>query len=204
MKLNRSRPFGKIAGDVFIPDGCDRPALYEQDGRFFDAHDRLIVVGETASIVPSSDDDEVDGEAAPTMTVADLLRQADTMHWRTFKVAAGKVLGAECPATKATIIEALQAVQKEFDARAARRGKDRGTVAAPGRQPQSGLAASGVDLAAWGRGQRDYLWGEVRKAMKTEFGRAVTERDDAVDFLIQQGVITAGEARQDVIREAGE
>jgi hypothetical protein len=58
-----------------------------------------------------------------------------------------------------------------------------------------------VDLLAWARGQKEYLWGEVRKAIKAEFGRNVSERDDAVEFLIAQGKITANEARRDVLRE---
>jgi hypothetical protein len=100
------------------------------------------------------------------------------------------------------IIEALQAAQRGFDERAGRRK----TVHVAGEQitteRPSGLSKTGVDLAAWGRGQKEYLWGEVRKAIKSEFGRNVSERDDAVEFLIGEGIITSEEAREDVIREA--
>lgn len=193
MKLDRSKPFGKIAGDLFIPEGCDRPAAYEQDGMFFDAHDRLIEAGKSVSIVPNEDDDE----QLPT-NVADLLRAADTLHHNAFKKAAKAVLGPTCPAGKAAIIEALRAAQGELEARAEKRAKER-AAATPQVKP---TATSSVDLAGWARGQKEYLWGDVRKAIKLAFGRDVSERDDAVEFLIGQSVISAAEARQDVLRGA--
>tara|TARA_R110000868_G_C10889876_1_gene763509 strand:- start:261 stop:836 length:576 start_codon:yes stop_codon:yes gene_type:complete len=190
MLLNRMKSFGRISGDLFIPDGCDRPASFEQDGKFFDAHGRVIEPG-----VKIEEPPEEDHSPVPGTNVADLLHQAESMHWRKFKATAQEVLGPECPATKAAIIEALVAVQKEFDARGAKRARERG-------QPVPTTPSTGVDLAAWARGQREYLWGEVRKAIKGEFGRNVAERDDAVEFLIGQGVVTANEARRDVLREA--
>lgn len=197
MRLDRSRPFGKIAGDIFIPDGCDRPAVYEQGGLYFDAHDRLLEPGKTASIVPTDDDDDDLPEVE--MTVAELLRQADVLHWRKLKAHAIRVLGPDCPASKAQIIEALQEVQKEFDARLAKREK----AAAPRAvAPAAKKADGGVDLAAWARGQKEYLFGDIRKAIKAEYGRNVQERDDAVEFLVEQGVVYAEHARKDVIREA--
>lgn len=200
MKLNRMKAFGKITGETFIPDGADRPAFYEQDGRFFDAHGVLIetetaaTAGTGEAETAADDGAEVGADEMPTMTVLELLRTADTMSWRVFRSMAQKALGPDCPGTKAAIIEKLQEVQQEFDARAARKAKERG-------QPAPVAKSTGVDLGAWARGQREYLWGDVRKAVKAEFGRNVNERDDAVEFLIAQGVITAGEARRDVIRE---
>lgn len=196
MKLDRSKPFGKIAGDMFIPDGCDRPAHYEQAGMFFDAHDRVIEPGKSASIVPTEDDDD-DVVDAPEMTVAQLLQQADMLHWRKFKAHAAKVLGAECPASKSAIIEKLHEVQKEFDARLAQKKK-----AAPAPVVVAAtVAGKGVDLAAWARGQKEYLFGDIRKAIKAQYGRNVQERDDAVEFLVEQGVVYAEHARQDVLRK---
>ncbi len=193
MLLNRMKPFGKIAGDTFIPEGGDRPAHYEQDGKFFDAHGRLIEPGVSGAAPAVEEDDEPIGDL-PNMTVAELIKQADHMPWRQFKAAAQGMLGEGAPGTKATLIEALQAVQKEFDARAAKKAKERGQ---PAPKP-----TTGVDLSAWALGQREYLWNEVRKAIKAEYGRNVAERDDAVEFLISQGVVTASQARRDVLREA--
>lgn len=188
MKLDRSKTFGKIAGDQFIPDGCDRPAAFEQGGKFFDAHGRLIEPGVEVSIVPGDDDD---ADQAPAMTVAELLEKAQSLSIRQLRTEAARVLGPECPAGKVAIIEKLREAQQAFDSRHAKRRAQAPAVA---------TSTSGVDLAAWARGQKEYLWGEVRKEIKTKFGRNVSERDDAVEFLITQEVITAGEARQDVIR----
>lgn len=211
MRLDRTRPFGKIAGEIFIPEGCDRAALYEQDGRMFDAHDRLIEPGVTLAADPGkpkgTDVTVPPSGVTEVVTVADLLRQADSMHWRTFKKAAEGVLGATCPAGKAQIIEALRAAQREFDARAERKAASRPEIAdhddeVGGVAPPVQQASSGVDLSRWARGQQEYLWGDVRKAIKARYGRNVTERDDAVEFLVDQGLINAAEARQDVIRDA--
>ncbi len=188
MRLDRSRPYGKIAGEMFVPDGCDRPAAYEQSGQFFDAHDRLIEPGKTASIVPTEDDDLPDN-------VADLLRAADTLHHNAFKKAAKVVLGASCPSGKAAIVEALKAAQAELEARSAKRAKERAAAAAP----PAATAATAVDLSGWARGQKEYLWADVRRAIKLAYSRDVSERVDAVEFLIAHGALSAAEARQDVL-----
>lgn len=192
MKLDRSKPFGKISGEIYIPDGCDRPAHYEQAGLMFDAHDWLLEPGVPVSAYTEAADDEAEDDVE-ALTVAEVLRGADTMSARVLKAHAKRVLGDAAPTTKATIIEALQAAQAEFDARQAKKARERAPKAP---------VAKGVDLAAWARGHKEYLWGDVRKTIKAAYGRNVNERDDAVEFLIGQGVITANEARQDVIRAA--
>jgi hypothetical protein len=192
MRLDRSREFGRIAGEIYIPDGCDRPAAFEQDGKLFDVHDRLIEPGVPASIVPSDDGDD-GGAPDIDMTVAEILRQADGMQLRKFKGYASKILGADCPATKAAMIEALEARQKDIDASLARRAKNNTTVH---------IANSGVDLVAWAMGNKEYLFGDVRKAIRQTYGKNVTERDDAVEFLVERGLVYADHARKDVIREA--
>lgn len=52
-----------------------------------------------------------------------------------------------------------------------------------------------VDLVAWGRGEVEYLWGDVAKAFVDQYGRVVTNKRDAVDTLIEFGAIQPGEAR---------
>ena len=65
-------------------------------------------------------------------------------------------------------------------------------------EPPANGIVDGIDLAAWGRGKTDYLFGEVRKAVKKAYGAQLTERRDVVDLLIAQRVIAASEARADV------
>jgi len=53
VKLDRTRSFGKVT-PYWQPPEFDRPAAFEQDGRFFDVHDREIVPGRP--LVPNGAD----------------------------------------------------------------------------------------------------------------------------------------------------
>jgi hypothetical protein len=55
-----------------------------------------------------------------------------------------------------------------------------------------------VDLAAFGRGEVDYLEQELLEAIDGRFGWPATSRQDALEYLIERGVVTAAEARRDV------
>jgi hypothetical protein len=82
----------------------------------------------------------------------------------------------------------------------------------PGEPPEvvrGAGASTGVDLAAWGRGEREYALSEVRVAIDEyilgEIDKIVDARfvpvkgrRDAVQFLIDEGIIAADEARDDV------
>ena len=215
LKLDRSRDFGKIT-PAWQPDDCDRPAFYEQDNRLYDAHDRLIEPGKPlpVQVVPevTSEGDRAKG---PAMSPAELIRQADTLPWPQFHKGAKAILGKLCPPGKPAIVLALQEALTAYEARVAKRSSGAakgmtwdGMVGGPGEPPTAepapgpvAKANGGVDLAAWGRGQKDYLFGEVQKAIRTTLHRQVTERRDAVDFLIEAGVIQAAEARRDVMSD---
>ena len=54
---------------------------------------------------------------------------------------------------------------------------------------------SGVDLTAWAEGREDHLFGDVSAAINKRFNRIVTNREDAVEFLIENGVVTADRAK---------
>ena len=45
MKLDRTRSFARIVGELYTPADCDRPAHFQQDHRFFDSQDCEIVSG---------------------------------------------------------------------------------------------------------------------------------------------------------------
>lgn len=53
-----------------------------------------------------------------------------------------------------------------------------------------------VDLAAWGKGRAPYLFSDVQKAIREKFARQVSKKIDAVDLLIDEGVIPVVEAMQ--------
>jgi hypothetical protein len=69
--------------------------------------------------------------------------------------------------------------------------------------------STAVDLAAWGRGQREYPFDEVKLAIDEHILREIYKivdarfvslksRADAVRYLIDEGFISSAEARQDV------
>ena len=60
-----------------------------------------------------------------------------------------------------------------------------------------------VDLAAWGRGENGYFTNEVRGAIVERFGRLVPDAREAIQFLVDEGVITADGARKDLVEEGG-
>lgn len=155
MKLDRTRPFGKVSPPMTVP-GCEMPAHYEQDDILFDSQDRPV------DKKLWDDGDDVAEAPAPAAKAA--------------APAPGKVKGT--PKTAA--------------APKAPAGKKAAATAAPAAD------TSGVDLAAWGRGQKDYLSQEVFKAIRGKFNAVLSERRDAVDLLIKEKVITAEEARRDV------
>lgn len=225
-KLDRARAFGKIT-PPYEADDFDRPAFYEQDGAFFDQHDREIVPGQPLQqIVPhapgpvtkESDpeprhplDHDGDGHPGgslpagpvdPAMSPAELLASADTLPWPQFRKQAKAIFGPECPANKDAIKVALEQAIAGYEASQQRRAERAAAPqqeAAPTPPPAAPAGkSSGIDLAAWGRGKTEYLFGDIRKEIRSRYGKVVTERHDAVDFLIEQGLITAESARKDV------
>ena len=148
--------------------GCEHAAHYEQDGTLYDVNGYPCI--------PNAREMVAAAEPAPV---------------------AAEVEADPVPATPLVpVVDSPR--QKRAAARAATNAKAPSPDPIPAAPPPSNGVIDGVDLAAWGRGQKEYLFAEVRKAMKKGYGTQVTERHDAVDFLIAQRVIGKGEARKDV------
>ncbi len=166
--LDHMRPFGKVSPPLDI-DGCEMAAHYEQDGILFDAHGAPCRPEDAkAEKVPAKK------EAAPA-----------------------PVEPVVAPVVAEAAVDTSPR-QKRAAARAAANAKAPAPEAIPAPPPPTNGVVDGVDLAAWGRGQREYLFNEVRKAIKKGYGAQFTERREAVDFLIEQRVIVAAQARKDV------
>ncbi len=214
-RLNTSRPYGKIT-PPWDDHQFSSPAYYEQDGRYYDAHYQELIPGGNPKPAPSAP-----VRAAPPAPVVErqpagatskpeperidvslLVAQADTMPWAKFRSQARKVLGPTCPpdkeGMKAALQRALEAVHEREERRTPGKAQVEAVVAEVANAPAAAPASVGVDLAAWGMGQKEYLFGEVQKAIRTQFAKQVTERRDAVDFLIEQRIIAAANARNDV------
>lgn len=198
LKLDRDRPFGKFTPPWMGEAGAefDRPAHYEQDGRNFDQHYREIVPGQPLASEVKAQDESVAAAAEEEMlSPAALLAGANTIPWAKFNKEAKRILGATCPAGKAAIVGALQTAIAGYQARQEKRAP----AAAAAVAPSNGAAVKGgVDLAAWGRGQKEYIVGDLIKAFRSQHHARLSERRDMVNFLVDQKVITGAEARQDV------
>lgn len=150
MKLDRTKPFGKVSPPMSVP-GCEMPAHYEQNEILFDSQDRPV-----DKKLWDDEDDVAPAAPAPKAATAP---------------APGKVKGTP---------------------KAAPAGKKAAAAPAPA------AAGTGIDLAAWGRGQADFLSQEIFKAVRAKYNVVLSERRDVVDLLITEKVITAEEARTDV------
>ncbi len=221
MKLDRSKPFGKVSPPMILHGLTDRPACFEQNGLLFDAHDNHISADYDAgvpadpSVPPPSKPDvpqaptppaaSVQPPAETMLSVDRLLSEVDSMPYQTWARHARATLGPTCPAGKKAILAALEEAKKVYEEKQAKRAQFSAATAAEEAEVANAVepAASpakpaGVDLAAWGRGQVDYLFGDVRKAAREQYNVQLSERRAVVDFLIEQKVITAREARRDV------
>lgn len=166
------------------------------------------------------------GESAGERVIspAELIDMADRMPFAKFATEAKRILGATCPKSKQAIVIALQEAIAAYEKRyGAANGLTWGGVTqqtpkAPKGPPPAPPAESaipaathtpianppkpnGVDLQRWARGKQEYLWAEVAKAIRQQYGKQIAgehARKDAVDFLIGERVITAAEARKDV------
>jgi hypothetical protein len=210
-----------VAGTIsppLIDSRFDRPAYYSQafDGveHFFDAHGVLIEEGKPApaSSKAATSEPDVQRQLSPR----ELIKGADTLPWSLFLKESQRVLGPECPAGKAAIVESLKKHLTVFEGKKATKGgrKPQNDAKAPppdadaelgpeavAETPPEPVAAGAVDLAAWGRGDKEYRFAEVRKEIRRKFGVQIAgahERAEAVELLVKEKVISAAAAREDV------
>lgn len=142
-----------------------------------------------------------DKKTADKLTAQDLINNPN-LPWMTFRRAAMRILGPSCPASKTAILSELQKAVNDVDAYASEQRTAAATkkIRQPKGDPGPVKVKGGreVDLAAWARGQKDYLWGDVQKAIRQQFHRQVTARRDALETLIEEHVIPADQARKDI------
>ena len=195
-KIDFKKPHGTITPPWLGP-GMNRAALYEQDGKHYDAQGVLVEAGQPAPIKPvppasetvSTPETVSKTVSAPEIhTPQSLLDSADTMPFQTWKKHAKKILGPECPGSKAQIIIVLGKAIAGYQDKKAK-------VQEPAKPA---VKKSSVDLKAWALGQREYVFGELQKAIRADHSRQVATRVDALDFLIEVGVVEASQARQDL------
>lgn len=218
--LDKTKPFGKVV-PPWHPEDCDRAAHYEQGGRLFDAHGRAIEPGKPLAVAkaatksakpaantPTSADEETSGndvefDENAYVDIMTLLEGAEEIPWPQFRKRAREILGPDCPSDKAGMKEALATALEKVES-----AKDSPQHTLP-EVSSAGITMDGlssdaehivgtVNLAAWARGTQQYIFGEVAKAIRAKYNKQVSERVDALDFLIEQGVVSAAAARKDI------
>lgn len=243
----KRKDVGKITPS-YHPDEFDRPAHYEWQNKFFDAHGREIVPGQPLVEEASDAVDGAEDEAPAAdgkQLAAYLIENANSLPWGQFKADAQSLLGASCPKNKPGILARLQALVEGREVRVVKaddrknvainqpvpapaskpakqgakawppRPKEVATAPAAASAPASNEApaeaaaaakpapaapvqAGAIDLAAWGRGEVDYLNGQLTRAAKSQLGIQVTERRDLLEQLVAKGLVTAEGARVDL------
>jgi hypothetical protein len=100
------------------------------------------------------------------------------------------------------VAEARAKADAAFTAALEEAGVDPAEVAPakPARQPARDGNADGVtetvDLGKWLRGESKFQWFAVAGAIKQEYGRTVTNKADAVDFLVDEiGLVASGSVK---------
>lgn len=163
-------------------------------GNFFDAKKRLMGKDENGLPVPVKEEAPPPAtEASPKpvdpdmLTASQLLRQQN-MPIGKWKAYARKLIGPEAPGSKALLIPILNEIAQNEPA-------DMPDVPQPSTPVEAGPDEE-VDLVAWGTGKKNYLMGKVFKAIRDKYNADVGSQFAAVDFLINEKVITEAQARK--------
>jgi hypothetical protein len=67
---------------------------------------------------------------------------------------------------------------------------------APAAKPAAPIVEGEVNLTAWATGSADYIMADVYKAIRTRYSRNVTNEADAIETLINEGVVTADDVKR--------
>jgi len=200
MPLNRNRPFGIISpgyhGASFEQVGSDGVTrYYTSQGHEIDIKNHRLVESPRSANRPAK------REKTMAEKARDLLEEKDKPPFTKFALKAAALMGGDNPpSTKAEIVAALTELAREpkLVAPAAEPVKTPDPVPpvaseTPDPDPVTD-ANETIDLRAWGRGEVQYVFADVAKAIRTAYSRDVTTRADALDALIDAGILRDGEA----------
>jgi hypothetical protein len=190
-------PFDKSKDFAYITPP-DNGKAYKQNGHFynlqFDEVDDNGKVLAPASKPQKAPKAPAAGQApieVASISVAELLKQANSMPFLKWKSEAKKILGDSCPGSKPDIITALEHKigVKEPQIERAPAVDHRASAKLP-----NGVE---IDLVAWASKDRPtkYLFGDVQKAFRIKYSKQIDNERDGINFLIDEGAVQAGDAR---------
>lgn len=147
-------------------------AAYQQNSKFYDP-DGLEIDVKTGKLLEEPElIDTGDELIATPANVRKLLQLVDTIPLTEIRVKAAVMFGKEPP--KQNIVAWIKSQASRMDG------------------PAKVLGNSGaIDLGAWGRGEAKYLFDEVRRTIRDTLHRDVTNREDAIEILIEAGLLHA-------------
>lgn len=189
MTLNRNRPYGTISG-TGVPASFTQTDRDGKTARYYNSagYEVDVKTGQQVEFAPAPVLAETSYvRSGPSRAEIDaLLAQKDSLSHLQFAIKSAALLGDDkLPTTKAAIMAALEAKAGELESEPT-------SVA---RTPNPATDLNEVDLRAWGTGERtDYLFSDVAKAILTTCARDVGSKADAVDALIDAGIISSSEA----------
>lgn len=210
-KFNRTKSYGTISP-------AWQGASYMQDGQYYDSNFNWIETSDSEQLAPQA------AEAPDPSAEARLILMAEDpkVSWAAFRKQA-RLLLDYCPAKKNEIVDALKQqildnalaasgleviTSDDDDATGGvtwGSNVERKKVVTT-KEPilddaehvaETNVAATNdgpVDLSAWGQGKAEYIFADVQTAIRTKFARQVTEKHDAVELLVDEGVISADAA----------
>ncbi len=191
-QLNFGRPYGTITPPL-------NGAVFQQNDEYYDALGHRLAKDESGlPIAVALDPEEIDPDTLPT--AHELLINKDKMPFFKWKGHAKRILGPESPGNKDGLVEMLKSVRNNQVGM--HRAPDpavenqTATEAEISKQDLDPAQNGDVDIVGWAKGEKQYLMAQITKVIRARFHIQCTTMRDAIDFLIQQGVVTGEEAMQ--------
>jgi hypothetical protein len=195
MRFHKERPYGEMCPPY-------RGVRYVQDGHYFTAEGvevteegKPIGNGKAESPKVEIESPKVENvTSGEVWTAESLIEAAPTMAIGTLKKHAKPLLEGKVPSLKADVVSALKAkVSAVAPVAEAPKPVSKGMTW----DSLNGNPApiNGVDLYAWATGGKEYLMGDVYKAIRVKDNKVVNNARDAINHLIDSGFVPPEIAR---------
>ena len=183
--LDRTRAFGPSSpawkGASYQQNDEDGTERYYND-------QGLEVDIKTGEIIEEAPEPEVAApdvyDPKPYRQMIDDCKKLPFIQWA---VKAAALLGGNPPASKRDLLAELEKRARALENQAANAEKAK-------KKAGKASTGKGVDLKLWAEGKKKYLFDEVQKAIRAKYSREVAHEADAIDMLIEEGVVNPEKA----------